>query len=41
MAYTKNVDAHNLQTKILNPIYDKFVGEISTKEYNRHLKTEK
>ncbi|MGV8151300.1 MAG: hypothetical protein ACP5NV_06255 [Candidatus Woesearchaeota archaeon] len=38
MAYTKNVDTHNLQTRILAPIYDKFAGEVSTKEYDRYIK---
>lgn len=41
IAYTEKINTHNLQTRILAPIYDKFAGEISTKEYNRHLKEEK
>jgi len=38
VAYGNNGDTHNMQTKLLNPLEQKFAGEISTKEYNRHLR---
>lgn len=41
IAYTKTADIYNSRIKILKPIGDKFNNEISTKEYNRHLKDEK
>jgi len=40
-AYTKNANTYNLRNEILNPLERIFGGEISTKEYNRHLKCEK
>ena len=41
IAHGKNADTYNLRNKILAPLNDKFGGEISTKEYNRYLKTHK
>ena len=40
-AYSKNANTYKLKNKILNPLEQKFGGEISTKEYNRHIKEEK
>jgi RNA-directed DNA polymerase len=41
IAYSNKGDNHNMQNKILRPLEQKFGGEISTKEYNRYLKTHK
>ena len=40
-AYSKNANTYNLRDKILNPLECRFGGEVSTKEYNRYLKTQK
>jgi retron-type reverse transcriptase len=37
-AYSKNANTYKLRCKILTLLSDKFSGEVSTKEYNRHLK---
>jgi hypothetical protein len=39
IAYSKQADTYKLRNKILEDITVKFGGEISTKEYNRHLKS--
>ncbi len=41
VAYSKTADTYNLRRKILSAISEKFAGEISTKEYNRYVKTQK
>jgi retron-type reverse transcriptase len=40
-AYVKKINCYKLKNHILKPLDDKFCNEISTKEYNRHLKAEK
>lgn len=40
-AYVKKANCYKLKNHILKPLDDKFGSEISTKEYNRHLKAEK
>jgi len=40
-AYSKNADTYNLRNNILNPLDQRFGGEISTKEYNRQRRKEK
>ncbi len=39
VAYAKTADTYNLRNKILILLDTKFSNEISTKEYNRHIKT--
>ena len=41
VAYTKTANMYKLRDKLLMPIEHRFGGEISTKEYNRWLKTQK
>jgi len=41
IAYSKTANTYNFRNRFLKSIDDRFAGEISTKEYNRHLKTEK
>jgi len=41
VAYSKTANTYKFRNQFLKSIEDKFGGEISTKEYNRHLKTEK
>jgi len=41
VANSKTANTYKLRNKLLQPIADKFGGEISTKEYNRYLKTQK
>ena len=38
IAYSMDADTYNLRNKLLGPLYCKFSGEISTKEYSRHLR---
>jgi hypothetical protein len=40
IAYSKNADTYRLRKKLLTPLEYQFAGEISTKEYNRHIKEE-
>ena len=41
VAYSKTANTYNFRNTFLKSIDDKFSGEISTKEYNRYLKTQK
>ena len=41
VAYTKTANTYKLRNELLKQVADKFGGEISTKEYNRYLKTQK
>ena len=39
-AYIIIADSYKLQKRMLEPIKLRFTGEISTKEYNRHIREE-
>jgi hypothetical protein len=41
VAYSKTADTYKFRNRFLKSIDGKFAGEISTKEYNRYLKTQK
>lgn len=38
VAYAKTANTYKIRIKILTPLIYRFLGELSTKEYNRHLK---
>lgn len=40
IAYTKTANVYTLRNNLLKPIDTRFAGEVSTKEYNRYLKTQ-
>jgi len=41
IAYSKTANTYALRNNLLEPVDTRFAGEISTKEYNRYLKTQK